>query len=334
MTVINTIKPVNVGIIGCGGFGNFHIDNLLKMEGVNVAAIMSRNEERLAETAKKLNNTKLYTSYKTMLEDCEELDAIVITLPPGGHGDIELLAAEHGVNMYIEKPIELSYEKALQNEKAIKKAGIICSVGYQSRYCEGINEIKGVIAGKKTGLVEAKWINGFPGVPWWKDKSLSGGQIVEQSTHLFDALRYLYGDVKTVYTQSLVGINDRVENSTVEDCSSTIMTFKSGIIATVMTACYIDTSKSGGEVGLKLFAEDMRIEYNWGESKATYSTRNETVSKSFNGNGHFVAMSEFINAVRTNDFSNIRSDYSDAVKTLMVTLAANESMETGCPVQL
>jgi len=35
----------------------------------------------------------------------------------------------------------------------------------------------------------------------------------------------------------------------------------------------------------------------------------------------------FIEAVKNNDPSRIKSDYSDGLKTLEVTLAANESME-------
>lgn len=333
MTAINTIKPVNVGIIGCGGFGNYHIDNLLKIDGVKISAIMSRSSERLAATAKKLDCPRLFTDYKEMLEECKELDAVVITVPPGSHEDIELCAAKHGVHMYIEKPIELSYEAAIKNEQAINDAGIICAVGYQGRYSDGLNEIKELITNKKVGLATASWIGGFPGVAWWRDKSLSGGQLVEQATHLFDALRYLFGDIKTVYSQALSGLNDRVANSTVEDCSSTLVTFKSGVIATVMTGCYIDTQKAGGEVGLKLFAEDMQLEYDWGRN-VTYKTNNETTVKSFDQNFHLEAMKEFINAVRSGNSSGIRSDYSDGIKTLKATLAANESMKTGFAVQL
>jgi hypothetical protein len=42
----------------------------------------------------------------------------------------------------------------------------------------------------------------------------------------------------------------------------------------------------------------------------------------------------FIDAVRLNDPSRIMCTYSDGLKTMEVTIAANISMETGKPVSL
>ena len=42
----------------------------------------------------------------------------------------------------------------------------------------------------------------------------------------------------------------------------------------------------------------------------------------------------FIEAVITGDASKIRSPYEDAVKSVLFTLACNESMETGKPVKV
>ena len=42
----------------------------------------------------------------------------------------------------------------------------------------------------------------------------------------------------------------------------------------------------------------------------------------------------FVNAVATGDPSALRSTYADAAKTLAISLAANESAETGEPIRL
>ena len=44
--------------------------------------------------------------------------------------------------------------------------------------------------------------------------------------------------------------------------------------------------------------------------------------------GYFRQVEQFVEAVKTNDQSLVRSSYADAFKTLAVTLAANRSLET------
>ena len=46
------------------------------------------------------------------------------------------------------------------------------------------------------------------------------------------------------------------------------------------------------------------------------------------------ALKTFINAVKTGERYEIRSPYSDAVESLKVTLAVNESLSTGKVVEL
>jgi len=70
----------------------------------------------------------------------------------------------------------------------------------------------------------------FLGGPWWRDKSKSGGQIVEQSTHLYDAFRYLCGEVKEVYGQMDRRFWTDIPDMSVEDVSSATFRFKSGAI--------------------------------------------------------------------------------------------------------
>ena len=50
--------------------------------------------------------------------------------------------------------------------------------------------------------------------------------------------------------------------------------------------------------------------------------------------GYYRRVEHFIRAVETNDKSLIRSDFEDAVRSLAVTVAANESLERGVPVKV
>ena len=62
--------------------------------------------------------------------------------PPFAHGDPERAVIERRVHMFVEKPIALQMELALELEEKIKQAGILTSVGYQWRYSQSVAAAK------------------------------------------------------------------------------------------------------------------------------------------------------------------------------------------------
>jgi hypothetical protein len=52
------------------------------------------------------------------------------------------------------------------------------------------------------------------------------------------------------------------------------------------------------------------------------------------GKSHLKAVPKYIDSVRTGDSQGIKSTYSDAVKTLELTLASNESMDSIKPIPI
>jgi Predicted dehydrogenases and related proteins len=326
------LDTVKVGIIGCGWFGNFHLENLLTIDGVEIAALASSNAAKLKKTGEKVPEARLYSSHKELYEK-ENLDAVFICVPPDSHDDAEILAAQKGIHIYVEKPIELSMQKARTIEAEIKKAGIITSVGYQERYNHELEKMKNFVSSKKVGLVTARWLGGMPGTPWWRRKERSGGQIVEQSTHLFDMLRYFFGEADSVFCMGRKGLVENVPDYNVDDYSSAMISFKSGVLATVETACYLDEIKPFNGVGFRIACSDTIVEYDW-DREFRYITNESAQTIPFTGSSHLKAAQIFIEAVKTGDRKLIKSPYSDAIKTLELTLASNESMRSTQPVTI
>ena len=326
------MNMIKIGLIGCGWFGNVHLDNLLKIDGVEVTALTSSNMIKLKKTGEKVPKANLYSDHKEMYEK-ENLYAVFICVPPDSHADAEILAAQKGIHMYVEKPIEVSVQKAKTIETEIKKADVISSVGYQERYNEEMNKIKTYLSNKKVGLVTGRWLGGIPGSAWWKRKERSGGQIVEQSTHLFDTLRYLFGEAESVFCLGRKGLVENIPDYNLEDYSVATISFKSGVLATVETACYLDDIKHFNGVGFRIVCEDEIIEYDWNK-EFRYITNDSIRKVSVTGSSHLKAVEEFINSVRTGDSHGIKSTYSDAVKTFELTIASNESMKSQSPQQV
>lgn len=314
------MKKTRVGLVGCGGFGNFHVDHLLQMEDVELAAVVSSDPCKISRMREKVPSVRGYETAEELFVGESRLDAVLICVPPACHNGVELLAAEHGVNLFVEKPVGLDLVQAEQAEKAIRASGIISCVGYQGRYNPFVDELKSVLNGRKVGTVCGRFLCGRPEVAWWSDPMLSGGQIVEQSTHLFDFLRDLFGEAKTVFSQQ----NPRPD----ADSSITTVSFDSGVLAAVTTGCYLQPDRVRHDVALTLYADDLQVEFDW-DRFIRYTDLKETLTRPFTQDHHFVCLRTFIEAVQTGKREAIRSDYADGLKTLRLTVAANESLRTG-----
>ena len=297
------------------------------IDGVNIVALVSTNKAKLDETSLKIPTAKVFSNHHDMFNDSSlSLDAIVLSVPPAMHKDIELMATSLGIHMYIEKPIDVSLEHAKKIQDLVKKSKVITSVGYQGLCNPLINDIKNSLKNEAVGLVVGKWIGDFPQVHWWRNKELSGGQIVEQTTHIFSALYYLFGDVKSIYAQGLQGIND-YENSTVHDYSSCVLTFKNGVIATIMSGCYVK-NEGVHDIGFTIHTANKIINYDWA-GKLNIQSQNGVTAKTSTENDHLNCMQLFIKAIQNDDRNLILSDYDHGVKILEITIAANKSIELG-----
>jgi predicted dehydrogenase len=163
---------------------------------------------------------------------------------------------------------------------------------------------------------------------WWRTRSQSGGQLVEQTTHIVDLARHLVGDVARVRAVSRRGLQTDVPGYDIDDASMAQLEFKNGVIGTIVSAC---TLNFGYRIQLDLVGRDFVVEV--GGNKVTHMTAGVTNTWEYRESPYDAEMAAFLTAVKTKDTSGIRSAYEDALKTLAVSLAANQSMETGRAVK-
>jgi len=125
-----------------------------------------------------------------------------------------------------------------------------------------------------------------------------------------------------------------IENYDVEDASVSLLRFESGTVGYVATGCVL---KDGGaaQVGLRFDGRDysVRISGNTIEV-ASGGERTEEDFQDEEPAAMALADGAFVDAVRTGEGDGIMSDYSDGLKSLAVTLAANESLATGEEVRI
>lgn len=322
-------KEIKVAIVGCGGIASVHAERLRKIEGVTLKAFFDIDESRAKSFSERFGG-KYYTSLDSLLKS-EDIDAIYVTTPPFARGE-EIAAIERGIATFFEKPVALSLEKAEEILRAVKKNGIINSVGYMWRYLDTSSIAKEEI--KKNGptaLVIGQYIDPFwfPPKHWWLYKDKGGGQVVEQSTHVFDLARYLEGDVSWVYAEidNLIARNFIYLDMTSEDSSVVTLRFKSKAIGVILSSCVSQNTFSS--TFLRFITKGAVVEhFGHGKTLRIYE-HNKIQEIRSNVDPYLEEDKVFIEAVRTGDTSKIKSSFEDAVKTLKVTLAANEAARTG-----
>ena len=320
---------VRIAFVGCGGIGNFHFGHFAdnKIPEAQIVAVCDLVEEKAQAAAERFGATA-YVSWKDMFEK-EQFDALYVCVEPCAHerenGGMELAAIEKGCHLFVEKPVALSMDYANKVLAGLDAKGLINGAGFQDRYLDFAPKMKGWLASKEIGFFNGYWVGGMPGVWWWRKRSTSGGQAVEQTIHTFDMTRYLFGEVVAVQAFGRRGIMEDVPEYDTEDASAVNLQFESGVIGTVYSGCF---AQSFGKNGIDVYCKNAKLEYTErGGFKAMEP--NLTVEMK-TGNDYGQEEDDvFIEAILGNDQSIILAPYSEAAKNLEVVLAANESMDNG-----
>lgn len=316
--------PVKVAFVGAGGIADAHMSLLRTMDDVRIVAVSDIMQQK-AESLASRYMARAYSDYRQMLAN-EDMDALYVCVPPYAHEEQEILAAQKGVHLFVEKPVALTMAKAIEVRNTIKENSVISSVGYHWRYQDNTDRARNILEGRQIGLVNGYWLGGMPEVSWWRKMDKSGGQIVEQAGHIIDLARYICGEIVEVYAAYTRRTLELSDDTDIFDFGSVILKFANGAVGTLVNTCVLALPYT---VGLHVVCSDTVIELH---GDLTVIERGHKEILSGGRNPILMENEAFINAIRTGDASGIRSSYEDAVKTLAVSLACNQSAATNCPV--
>lgn len=346
---------LKVALTGCGCIGDYHLGHLLQFtDFIEIVGFCDLIPERAKAFAKRAGITSWFTDYKEMYDKTSP-DAVFICIPPYCHGEMEFETISRGIHFFVEKPITLDLDLARSIRDAAKKANLITAVGFQCRYDALAPHIKEFVSKNPIPFIDCTRFGGIPEAPWWKTKSISGGQLVEQTIHQLDYIRYVLGEPDTVFSMASRGFVKDVEGYDTDDVSATVVKFKNGTLATIATGCYAasgdafdskTTFSSLDKRGDMALLSTFKV---YGENPPEKNAIGDLVIK---GDGGLSAASDkasvyennvdagvicdrtFLEAVISGDGSSILSPYEDAFRSVAFALAANESMDTGCAVKV
>ncbi|MGG4092961.1 Gfo/Idh/MocA family protein [Paenibacillus lautus] len=320
---------LQIGIIGTGWFSKVHADILSNMDGVQVAAFVGTSQEKAARAVQGYASAKAYSNTEQMLDETKP-DAVYICVPPFAHGEIESQLVQRGIPFLVEKPLGTNLATPRQILHGVKKAGLMTSAGYHFRYTDAAMKAAEMLESRKIGMALGYWMGDMPQVYWWRQQEGSGGQFIEQTTHMVDLLRCLLGEVDEVYAAfAHRAMKDIHEGVTVHDVGTVTLKLKSGAVATISNTCMLPESDM---VGLAIYTEQGVIDIQ--PDKLIVKEKGRLTEIRNAANPYLRENEAFIHGLRTGDASGILSTYEDAVKTMEVTYAALRSAESGVPVKV
>ena len=125
-------RNIKFAVIGTGNISSEHISALQNIEDAEVTYICGRNELALIQIADKYN-LEWTTNYQAILDN-QEIDAVDIVLPSGLHAEYGIEAAQVGKHVIVEKPIDVTLERAEKLINACQVEGVTLGVISQMRF--------------------------------------------------------------------------------------------------------------------------------------------------------------------------------------------------------
>ena len=331
-------QPLRTAILGCGNFAHRHARTLqLLKDEFEMVAFCNRTIDKATSFSEQYTNgtAPVFADHHQMFDQVS-LDVVVICLPPYAHSDEVEIAAKLGVHVFIEKPIALTSEQGWQMVRVAENAGIVTQVGFMFRFGEAIERLKRLIdsgVAGPVGLMSARYFCNALHAPWWRQRELSGGQLVEQVIHMVDLMRFLMGDAISVYSRQENLFHKEVNDYTVEDVSVTVFGFPKGGMGVIYATNGAIPNRWINDY--RVVSENLTTEF----TDANHATFHHTAEPGrqpevidSDRDIYLSEMHDFGTAIRTGQPTRV--PLREGAKSLDLALAATRSAQLGNEIQL
>jgi predicted dehydrogenase len=334
---------LRLGIIGAGSISETHARAAHSIPGIDVVAVHGENRERTERLAAAHGATP-YEDFDRFLE--HHLDLVAIGSPSGRHAEQGIAAVRRGLHVLVEKPLDISTDRADALIAAAEAAGVKLGVIFQDRLHPAVVEIKSMIDAGELGSPvmisgRVKWHRPpeyYAQSRWRGTAALDGGgALINQAIHTVDLIQWFFGRVGRVYGTTAT----RLHAIEVEDTAAAVLNFTSGAIGTIEAATsvfpgYARRLEVAGSEGTVVLEHDRldRVDLRSGAGGHAVAAGDENASASSpivaDATAHRRVLEDFINAIRTG--AQPMCDGREGRKSVALVQAVYESARTGVPV--
>ena len=335
---------MRVGIIGGGNISETHARAAASIPGVEIVAFYGANRERTERLASQFNGA-VYDDFERFLGHAPALEIVAIGSPSGRHAEQGIAAAKRGIHVLVEKPLDITTERADELIAAAEQAGVKLGVFFQDRLHPAVVEIRSMIDSGRLGAPvmisgRVKWHRPpeyYAQSRWRGTWALDGGgALINQAIHTVDLVQWFFGPVRRVYGTTAT----RLHKIEVEDTAAAVVEFASGAVGTIEATTsafpgYARRLEVTGSEGTVVLEHDRleRVDLRSGASAlvagadANASASSPVVS---DVSGHRRILEDFIRAIETN--GRPACDGREGRKSVALVQAIYKSARDGTPV--
>ncbi len=349
---MSSTSTYGFGIVGVGMIADYHAHAIACVTGARLTGIATRNADNARAFAAK-HQVPFVTSSIDELVARPDIDVICVTTPSGAHLEPALAAVRAGKHVVVEKPIEITTERADVLLRAADEAKVVVLPIFQSRYGEGAITVKAALdAGRFGRIVVAsahiRWQRSaeyYAG--GWKGTSKldGGGALINQGIHAIDLLQWFVG-----LPSEVAGFKTRCVHTGIEgeDTLTAALKFPSGALGTIeaSTACWPGWDRRleiCGELGSVRLEGDYISKWDFRAAQpgdeAIRSAQNAGVfgsgaskPEAMNFEGHRRQIQDLVDALRQG--RPVAIDGYEARKALALVRAVYTAAERGVVVKL
>ena len=344
---------IGFGIIGCGMISNFHARAIGDIRGAKVVACFDQvpaSADRLAAAT----GCKAYHDLDAMLAD-PAVQVVTIGTPSGAHLDPAVAAARAGKHVIVEKPLEITLTRCNKIIDECKKAGVVLSTIFPSRFHDSSQEMKRAVDDGRFGRLTigdaiVKWYRTqqyYDSGAWRGTWELDGGgALMNQAIHTVDLLTWLMGPVVEVRADAGLLAHERIA---VEDVAMAVVRFANGArgIIEATTAAYpgyLKRIELHGSEGSAMMEEEDLVKWDFAKKKPRDAAilKRMAEHKSTGGgaadpaaighHGHAKQFRNVVDAIQKGTTPAI--DGLEGRRSVEIILAIYKSAETGRAVTL
>lgn len=232
--------PLRVGFIGCGSISETHA-RAAREAGLDPVAFHGRDAAKARHLASS-HGGRSFEDFQEFLSH-RPMDLVAIGSPSGRHAEQGIAAAERGLHVLVEKPIDVNTARADALIAAAERHGVRLAVIFQDRLKPDVVRLRRILERGGLGRIllasaRVKWYRPpeyYSRSTWRGTRALDGGAaLINQGIHTVDLLLWLLGPVASVHAVTATRLHE-IEG---EDVALALLEFASGAVATLeATTC-------------------------------------------------------------------------------------------------
>lgn len=241
----STPKKLGVALLGVGPGSEPHLQSLATLiDQIELRWALVRSQPDKARAALPAG-TRVTTDLSAILAD-PQVQAVIVATPAFTHLEIAAQALAAGKHTLVEKPLDVTLERAEALVAHAAGSGVHLGVVLQHRFRPGARRLRQLLDEGALGAVQSAVLQ----VPWWRSQSGyydqagrgtrardGGGVLLTQAIHALDLFRSLVGVQQVVASRTTTTAIHRMET---EDFASALLTLGNGApgVLVATTALY------------------------------------------------------------------------------------------------